>query len=123
MNSPVFERCSDTTTDPTIEQAVTEACNLIDTITQFLYHNPSKDFDRRQVLMTKIDTLQNLLDTSRPKLLRPVPYEFRKMQAKTPDAPARRLALVGKHGEKWSIPHKRPRDSLTPSPVEEIVKA
>ena len=89
---------------------VTDACCLLDRITQKLNNDPMIEFDQRHALNVKVRELQNLLDQSQPRLLRPI-------ASTAPDAPPRSLKIVGRNGKRWEIPHKRPRDSLTPSPL------
>ena len=91
-------------------KTVTDACCLLDRITQRLNSDPMIEFDQRHNLNAKIREVQNLLDKSQPRLLRPI------ASTTTPDAPPRSLKIVGRNGEHWEIPHKRPRDSLTASP-------
>lgn len=94
--------------DASAAQAVTEACCLLlDAIIQMLHRSPIVDFDQRRALEAKVNLLHGLLGATHPRLLKPIAI---------PSAPARAMPVVGRNGEEWTIPHKRPRDSLTPSP-------
>lgn len=88
---------------------VKEACCLLDRITQRLNNDPMIEFEQRHILNTKVREVKDLLDE--PRLLNPIACT-----TTAPDAPPRSLKVVGRNGERWEIPHKRPRDSLTPSP-------